>query len=592
MTESKEIIILSIGPVQSYISTARRTQDLRTASQILSRLSFNACKKASELECEIVYPQVKSPDDGAPNRMVLIAPYGKGGDIAKSIVEKIEELREKISKDVRSYLDGKISNSSYEKELWDSQVKNWLEIYWVCVPWDGTEANYPAQFQKASLGLDGRKGLRHFPHVEESNIICTLCGTRSALGGKEFWDNCKLPNRLIRSQEKLCAVCTIKRLLPIIPESPISKIAFPSTASIASASYQNSIMEHWDKVEYLITPLVEKMKNLGLDVPDSPINKEKFGRIEGAYLYKDSYQKETIRKETGNEPDSKDLKEIKELLQRINMELISIKATCTFANPYYAVLHIDGDHMGKLLDSVKKKEDHKAISQKLSILAQKMQDIVKKNLGQVVYSGGDDLLALLPVDTALHTADAVQKEFCQTLSDAGFKGNHMSGGLAITHHNTPLQSAIESAREAEKQAKNECDRNSIVLHLAKRSGEIRQVALKWNSPGGFPVPINDIQMLIQAISNNDLSGKLAYELWDESHALADAPDNPSVSWFKLELYRLMKRHSAKDWKTEAELRDMVQQICNLWDFIPDTGLSKVDQIVSWLLVARFLAQGE
>jgi CRISPR-associated protein Cmr2 len=158
--------------------------------------------------------------------------------------------------------------------------------------------------------------------------------------------------------------------------------------------------------------------------------------------------------------------------------------------------------------------------------------------GQLIYSGGDDILAMLPAERALDCARALRMAFkgdpelCTVfpgvldtrLRDSqgnplppdrqlgwGFvaingewpgysprerklfprgyqllvpgKNADISAGIAIGHMHTPLQNLVEAARQAEKIAKREAPagycKAAFAVHLYKRSGEIVHWGAKW-----------------------------------------------------------------------------------------------------------------
>jgi len=63
------------------------------------------------------------------------------------------------------------------------------------------------------------------------------------------------------------------------------------------------------------------------------------------------------------------------------------------ASPYYALLLMDGDRLGKLLGQY----DANGISQALSTFTGNVTGIVESNNGFTIYAGGDDVLAILPI---------------------------------------------------------------------------------------------------------------------------------------------------------------------------------------------------
>ncbi len=65
------------------------------------------------------------------------------------------------------------------------------------------------------------------------------------------------------------------------------------------------------------------------------------------------------------------------------------------------ILAADGDRMGELLDKMQALPAHQNISKALANFATGVPDIIRKHQGHCVYAGGDDVLALLPLHTAI-----------------------------------------------------------------------------------------------------------------------------------------------------------------------------------------------
>jgi len=74
--------------------------------------------------------------------------------------------------------------------------------------------------------------------------------------------------------------------------------------------------------------------------------------------------------------------------------------------PFYGMLLMDGDRMGKLLRS-----DGKKVGKALAHFTKKVDGIVKSHDGILVYAGGDDVLAMLPRPRAIGCAHALSNEF-------------------------------------------------------------------------------------------------------------------------------------------------------------------------------------
>jgi CRISPR-associated protein Cmr2 len=144
---------------------------------------------------------------------------------------------------------------------------------------------------------------------------------------------------------------------------------------------------------------------------------------------------------------------------------------------------------------------HAAISEALTNFATRIAPgIVSDQHGELIYAGGDDLLALLPTEAALTCAARLESAF-RGLRDANggaaegyFRGADgvdrlvmgpnatLSAGIAVVHHKEDLRAALELARKAERSAKR-AGRNRLHLFIARRSGERSGVDLAWTECG-------------------------------------------------------------------------------------------------------------
>ncbi|MDO8945354.1 MAG: type III-B CRISPR-associated protein Cas10/Cmr2, partial [Desulfobacterales bacterium] len=143
--------------------------------------------------------------------------------------------------------------------------------------------------------------------------------------------------------------------------------------------------------------------------------------------------------------------------------------------------------------------------------------IVEAFDGRLIYAGGDDVVALMPADTALACAEALRSAFTGGevqapdgtvlfrspapgfLTSDRWKDDHGRGrpipflvpgpaadasvGIAIAHFKAPLQDVVRAAQAAEKRAKNQLGRSAVAVTLFKRSGETNEWGAKWDSGG-------------------------------------------------------------------------------------------------------------
>lgn len=618
----RDIIILSLGPVQSFIETARRTQDLAVGSGLLSLLARAALDRAIALGAEEVFP-VRANGRwpvSIPNRMVATTPAGEGKAIAEAMASAAQRRwngsdPKGIAVQVRDAFSRLAINARSDawRARWDEQIGEWLETYWVVWPWDGQPMTYSSAYRQASLALEARKNARFYPTGRQPGEKCILCGVRSALGTEEhLWQYVRQQTRpsQLRRGERLCAVCACKRFAAR-SVNELARERFPSTSSIASASFRAALLQNWEQVASVVAEHLDAIDQLGLpryEMPEPGAHLSDLAKDNSARIRLLHYDGDCLYHEFLTEAQIADALGIPGLTERQRNQLVKANATLRVLRrkatelgippppAYYAALAMDGDHMGELLNSAGDLSDHQLISSALARLATDiMPPIVEKQCpGQLVYAGGDDVLALLPVDRALHVAAELRAAFTRMMDTAGFSERTASAGLAIVHHLSPLDGALRAARAAEVSAKDDYGRNAVAVTCLRRSGEERVVGRHW-LPGDLTAEQDPLDEVRNRIAGEQLSGKFAYEVAEEAGALTGIPDAHVA-----EIARLLKRHvNRKRWKTaegktiEAEVLSLASRLADLADMLSQPGgQSGIVQLGEWLILARFLAQGE
>jgi CRISPR-associated protein Cmr2 len=320
----------------------------------------------------------------------------------------------------------------------------------------------------------------------------------------------------------------------------------------------------------------------------------RFLRFDGDYLYGTFFAKAQVEDALGSTLSVRTERALAEALDSWRA-LTRRAGEIGIGKPstYYAVLALDGDEMSDLLSRSPSIDAHRDISEALMRFgAGPVQQMVEDDHpGKLIYSGGDDALALLPVDCALAVADKLAARFSAALVGAGAQGRTASIGIAVVHHLLPLDSALRAAREALQAAKEQYGRAALAIRVLRRSGEQRQVGACWHALHAA-APVDPIETVRTLMAEHKLSGKLAYDLSDEASALAAVP-----AAHALEIERLLKRHTDRGRWTESE-RDaqrhaLAAELAALASALPILqGLSGIEQLGDWLLLARFLAQGE
>ncbi len=184
----------------------------------------------------------------------------------------------------------------------------------------------------------------------------------------------------------------------------------------------------------------------------------------------------------------------------------------TEAQPYYAILHADGDKMGALIETKNSLKEHRDFSSTLASFAKGVKKIVEDYHGFKIYSGGDDVLAFLPVNTAIACARDLAKDFADKLKDFATDEikPSLSVGIAIVHYREPLSISLDYARKAETAAKNKIapkleQGNRLAVALHTRGGAPMTVVEPWNKP--------ELEKLLELYQKNEkISRGVPYEL--------------------------------------------------------------------------------
>lgn len=635
-TNSSALLVFSIGPVQDFIAAARRTQDLWMGSYILAYLSAAAMRavvKDPHNPKEILYPvldeqplierlwQNKKPPAEQlalatlPNKFTAsVESLDDGKRLAKDAQEAVYTTWREIAAAVAEKFPGSLMEVEQDwKDLWALQTtpERWLEIYWVVYPND--DYSHGEFNRRTERAFEARKGLRDFIPTEEHGEKCTVCGLRAALTNhtgkrrkrlRDEWKNIAqalhdkseverhpdykgLAAALsAEGHERLCAICSMKRFAQrFYFEGTYLNLkgGFPSTSSIASVEFRRNLMKteiRKDRKAFVdvlqkhhIPQTLSRRAFAKLDKSD-PLQK-----YDGDLFYLETYTQKHLQDDYGVK-----LKESEVISLQSYVKDLRKKATgrgIDLPPKYYALLLMDGDHMGRRLRDAERLEEHRAISESLRAFSvEHVPRIVAEKYGRVVYAGGDDLMVFLPLKYILDAANEMNQAFHQTTN--GFTA---SAGIVIAHHTAPLDGVLQAARRAEKKAKDVYNRNAVVFSVLKRSGEKLDVGGHWQETETLAT-ILELRDAIRRQKEEDqvgISPKFAFEAEAEALALSKLDKEAHQK----ALSRLLKRHGADDIGEELPKRLAALGNALGGDLPADTTATL--ETARWMLLARFLA---
>ncbi len=497
------LILLSIGPVQSFISQARKLRDLRSGSRLLSELTEAMCDAFKAAGGTVIVPGDTSAQ-GLPNRM-LGTISGKSDEEAIAIAAEIERTVQRawdsIAAAVLAKLPKRGGGDDWSKRFHE-QTNQLLECYWAVEPYDG-DNDYDRAYRTIESRLGAVKNVRVFEQIgasfgaDESSRKDALTGERDALvfgykkgaKTKEFpaTTDVDLPRRLVDQgplvgpNEGLSAVSAVKRLR----QFDLGKEYF-STADVALLGLDAELK---DQKDYSVSDFLTVV-NPGQSGGD--------GQLAFAENLTDEYFEKQGLFDKGFRLDNMRAEHLK-LHQ-------AIKRHGLRQSPYYAVLSFDGDNVGQWLSGSKLdtpkgetlRDFHTFIGERLAVFAETARQIVDNEAnGLTVYAGGDDYLGLLTLDAAFDVLQRLRQAFKREVSEAIQNDSRFSvteeftfsAGLVIAHYKRPLGDTVQLAHEAEKTAKNTVrgidakgaaiQRDALCIRVVKRSGEQQEVVLPW-----------------------------------------------------------------------------------------------------------------
>ncbi|HQU45900.1 MAG TPA: type III-B CRISPR-associated protein Cas10/Cmr2, partial [Pirellulales bacterium] len=446
-----------------------------------------------------------------------------------------------------------------------------------------TAGQWQHRLELSARLMEAAKSVRHSPQatvaVADENVPpkCSQLGSLEQMGpaklaaSAEFWQQAAeviaVDGVRLRSNERFCAVALVKRFAGpafFTQELQLDRgdLRLQDTATVAAGRW---------------------LKGAGID-PEK-IRAEHDKKWSGQWLHWSSREQE---------PDDG-------CPETVRDDLREARRNSGAPPTYYAVLMVDGDNLGdwlrgELSPSVEqvmhekmvgwyrgqRQSDaaglraaidaglaaprpvgpalHAALSEALANFALHfVPPIVDKHGGELIYAGGDDVLALLPTSTALACARELSDTFRENWkSDA--KGRQrmlmgtratLSAGLAVVHYKEDLRFALGQARQAEKAAKT-AGRNALQIAVCRRSGEHATALCPWE----FAETVQHwVHAFLPQNGSPGASDRWAYHLRQELDTLCGLPPEAMQAEIKRQLGRAeeatRRRFSATDPKKAA-----------------------------------------
>jgi CRISPR-associated protein Cmr2 len=608
-----DLLIVTLGPIQDFIAAARRSRDLWFGSWLLSELS-KATALAMAEDCgldALVFPGVSKLAELQPgsttsvaNKIVVRVPDGKdAAAVARQgeagMKSRLDFLRDQAFEKIKD------RDGFFLREPARDQVNDLIEFAWVSAA-ERSANGYSAAREEAEALLAARKNTRLWNPVSWGAPVpkSSIDGERESVLHETLFDRVGKEDGLLPEEvrrrygvgptERLCGVGLLKR--HGVRDGSRYAHRFLSTGHLAAWPLYARIREVRDpELETAWARYLEILEKWGIDLREQQIvqgdgwsHLPLFDRYDGSLLFEGRLAELFKEVVLDREQRQKGVQEAQAALASV-LEKIGVSTPI----PYYAILQADGDRMGKAIERQETFQKHKELSRQLDKFAQAVRGIVERDHGgELIYSGGDDVLAFVPLHRALACARDLANEFKDQLAeypvDKDGKTPSLSVGIGISHFMDPMRGALNLARRAEGLAK---ERNSLAVIVDKRSGPPVEVVGIW---GTLDVRLNDYVTMHQ---EDQVPDGAAYELrelgrlvaWREDDAKSDDENLKKMkadleSLVKIEAPRILGRKQAEHGEKKAIDPEILNRL------LDDIKELPVSEVADRLIVARLLAK--
>ncbi len=433
--------------------------------------------KEAEKTTEVISPATIKFDKGTPNRILLRGEFSK-----EQAREALLGTWKRILEECRSWVERKLP----QKYHWEREWRNWGNYAWEVFRGEGETIS------EAMADLETCKLSRAWTAINWIGESSSLTGTDA--------------------------------------------IAFPGLG----AEDRNPRDRKWREEDKEIK---EFYKNLACLLENKPLSEEPEGKffapnekLSIPELVKRLVTKEDIAKNIGMTPLDGSFSDIYRRPDTVT-ETEKGRWTGWFMGDGDKV----GDHLKKLAESPSGDEEIKKFSQAMCEWGNKFSKKFSRELGRVVYAGGDDFLGVIyseekqaPIK-AQHALDwliQLPRQWEEHEQDIT-----LSVGFIWAGHSVTQRDILQHCREAEKVAKG-LGRNRVTIRILFNSGQYVEWTCPWNELG-----------ILRDYRDKNYK---TYSQWEKSGF--DSKEQPNWSHVYTDLAQLTARHAFKIDRETYELK--------------------------------------
>lgn len=568
----KYILVCEIGPIVDFVSDSRKTVDYWAGSFLFSYLIKQVANKIKSAGAEILLP------DLAQNSMFTGAGTVDAGSIPDQIYFIIkEENKEKIEKELNDLVPVELSRVADKIALWlqtrqgvmliapinKDDITRYFNFFYIFHPIDKEPIEYE-DYVAAREIITMRSLLRKFDKPDHNTDglkkweKCSLCGNRQGIVTIKVDKEAGFYN-----DEHICSVCLYKRyfseVIKDIQQNIVKRPKYDSTSDFALAPIKKCIEEGNGDVTKAFGDLMKECKAQKKE--DDAIDSS-----EGRYFF-DSNCKSNLHQR---------YRDFKKLLSESTLDHSWDK---WFDRPFYSIVYMDGDDLGKIFGQLNDLEKVKEISRRLTLYSSQVSEIIRRFDGQLIFAGGEDVNFIVHPEYLLECIKELTGSYKRLFSNFYQPEKFtVSTGTVICYHKYPLKQAIGLAREtleehAKKYARNDKKKDAFAITLIKG----HTINAQFACPNGL---MDNFLEIRKSFTIGRLSKSFPYKLEEDKKLLFN--DVPVDDGFKSNYLRHLLGKTRGKEEYDGVIETTLGSLVKLTDF---PGESMIDA----LLVARFLA---
>lgn len=546
------LLLVTIGPVQDFIAQARRTRDLWHGSHLISELSRTVARTLTEDGARLlvpaldasddelrpcwtpVRPETERPPEAVANKILaLIDDGGDPEELARharaAVMSGLRDHAETVWQRFEPLL--RPEARSDVRLVWNEQLDDALEF---SAGWAALDRPFESVRRELDNAIAARKRLRDFRPWTQSRAGArksSLDGARESV--LPFVRGEQLQRAFgLGENEELDAIGLVKRA-GAEPEQFIPLINVALAPWLAWAAREHAVA---------LDDCRKACAALGVQVIKSPQLADDF-RYEASILLPARWSAlESEQSYVGDE---------RWMVAREAVLALRRATRASDDEPYVACIVADGDRMGDVIDRIVDPEQLRRLSRELSAFAAQARNIVRRHQGSLVYAGGDDVLAFVPVSRAMACAEALRRSFGRIVGGAcaalGIAGERqplptLSVGIGVGHYMESMGELLQLGREAELIAKGASlplqeQRNAVAIIVDKRSGGRRTWRRQWDES-----LVDDVGRDIELTSILSIGKIHEIQATVRRLPLAAEPDDEFATLLELEVNRSLRRN--------------------------------------------------